>query len=154
MTKPLERERASLGPRREPAERPPKRRRYRQLGPWLAWFVFTSLWTASLLTTQPVTVGQKVLSTGLLFLCAKCLHVSAYAAWAMLTGWLRPPRPLRWYVLGFLSAHGFATEYLQHFVPGRHPSWRDVGLDHLGLLIGVACTWKWWRAPNPSHAER
>lgn len=128
-------------------QRPLPWRRPRML-PWLAWVVFTPAWTASLLTTQPVTVGQRALSVGLLFVCAKCLHVGAYATWAVLSGWLQLARPYRWWLLGFLSAHGFATEYLQQFVPGRHPSWRDVGLDHLGLLIGVACTWKWWLEPR------
>jgi hypothetical protein len=119
-----------------------------RLLPWTAWLIFTPLWTASLLTTRPVEVGQKVLSVGLLFLCAKCLHVGAYAVWAGLSGWLRLPVRFRWCLLGLLSVHGFATEYLQRFVRGRHPSLRDVALDHLGIAIGIACTWSWWRAPE------
>ena len=102
----------------------------------------------------PVTLGQRVLPHGWLWICSKCLHVSAYAAWAMLSGWLHWRRPQRWYLLFFLSAHGFATEYLQRFVRGRYPSWRDVGLDHLGLLIGVACTWRWWSAANNANPQR
>jgi VanZ family protein len=117
---------------------------------WLTWCVCLALWTTVLLTSFPVQVGAKVLSPGLRFPTAKALHVSAYAFLAALITWLPIPTSRRWLVLAFLSLHGFATEYLQQFVPGRVGSWRDVGLDHLGIALGVALTWRGWLSrPRP-----
>jgi VanZ family protein len=49
-------------------------------------------------------------------------------------------------LLVFWFLHADATEVGQRFVPGRTGSLRDVALDHCGLLIGVALSWRWWRA--------
>jgi hypothetical protein len=46
--------------------------------------------------------------------------------------------------IGFLRALVLAavlaglTETLQGFVPGRHPLWRDVGIDMAGAVLGLA----------------
>ena len=50
-------------------------------------------------------------------------------------------------LLAFLSLHAFGTEFLQQFVPERGPSLVDVGIDHVGLAIGLAASWRWWRRP-------
>jgi hypothetical protein len=96
-----------------------------------------------------VTTTPEVAETAFYF--GKSVHVAAYAVFTILSGWLRLPFRYRWFLLLFLSLHAFATEYIQNFVHGdfdwqaRHPSFRDVGLDHLGIAIGVLCTWPWWR---------
>jgi VanZ family protein len=112
---------------------------------WLVWVVYLAAWTQALLT--PIPLDQVPASPDLLFVMAKCLHVTAYAVLAILSGWLRVPWPWRWLLLAALAAHGMATEFGQQFVRTRHPSVRDVGLDWLGLAIGIAVSWKWWRAP-------
>jgi VanZ family protein len=49
-----------------------------------------------------------------------------------------------------LSLHAVATEALQNLVPTRSGSLRDVGLDHLGILIGAAVSRWRRRAPAPA----
>ena len=51
----------------------------------------------------------------------------------------------RWLLVAFLSLHGMATEYVQTFVPDRYGSWTDVGIDHIGIALGLALSRKWWR---------
>lgn len=111
---------------------------------WLAWTVYGVVWSILLLTTFPLTVRDAVVPQPFAFSSGKVLHVTAYAVFAVLTAWLPAPRPWRWALLGLLSLHAFGTEFLQQFV-GRGSSWTDVGLDHLGLVVGVLLTWKTWR---------
>jgi len=138
---------------------------------WAIWFAFLVAWSVALLVPDPIgwLLRHKPDSLELphqtTFLMAKTLHVTAYAVAAVLTGWLRAPGPWRWVLLVFWFLHADATEVGQRFVPGRSGSLRDVALDHLGLLIGVALSWHWWRAETcitraasaeewPSHADR
>jgi VanZ family protein len=113
---------------------------------FLAWLLCLAVWTTALLTTLPAKVSQEVLPHGLQFPTAKCLHFCAYA---FLTACI-PCLPLRtgrrWALAAFLSLHAFTTEFLQQFVALRHGSLRDVGIDHLGIALGLALTWKWWSA--------
>ena len=120
-----------------------------RLGPrfrWAVWSLYLAAWSAALLTPHPMGVARALLPSDLRFLAAKALHVSAYALLAILTGWLRAGPRGRWLLLALLSGHAFATEFGQRFVALRSASWRDVGLNHLGLLLGVALTCSWWRS--------
>jgi VanZ family protein len=101
-------------------------------------------WTIALLTTEPVHVAEAVLAKPMLFPASKFLHVSAYALLAVLSGWLQVSFRFRWLLLVFLSLHAVGTEYFQQFVPERFPSLRDVGIDHIGIVLGLAVSWKWW----------
>jgi hypothetical protein len=85
-----------------------------------------------------------VQETGLLFILAKILHVVAYAGLAILSGWLRLPCRWRWVILFIIMAHAPVTELLQLNIEGRTGTLRDVGLDHLGIGLGLLLTWKWW----------
>jgi VanZ family protein len=114
---------------------------------WLTWGVFVAAWTLLLLTTEPVHVADAVLPQAFQFPTAKALHVSAYAFLAVLSAWLPVRRPYRWLLLGFLSLHAMGTEFLQQFVPERGPSVWDVLIDHFGMALGVAASWRWWRRP-------
>ncbi len=118
---------------------------------WAAWMAYVLSWTLALLTSAPVRMGARILSTSSLFYTAKTLHVAAYAGWAVLTAFMPVPRRLRLPLLGVLSVHALASEYLQQFVPGRHPSWRDVGLDHVGIFLGATAAWKMWRVARGSR---
>lgn len=115
---------------------------------WLMWSVYGLAWTTVLLTPQPVHVAEAVLSSSIEFFTAKCLHIGAYAGLTMLTGWLQVVPRYRWLLLLFVSAHAFGTEFLQGFVPERYPSLRDIGFDHLGIVVGLALTWRWWLAAS------
>jgi VanZ family protein len=115
---------------------------------WGAWLAALAAWTVALLTPQPVEVGRRVLPEGTLFPAAKVLHVGAYAFLAATAAWLRLARRGRWLLPAALVLHGAATEWLQTFVPPREGSLRDVALDGLGVAIGLALTWPWWRGPR------
>jgi VanZ family protein len=115
---------------------------------WGLWALFLTAWTTALLTPHPVRIAQAVLPGGGFFY-GKTLHVLAYAGLTILTAWLGTRGARRWALLGLLSLHGFATEGLQTFVPLRGPSWADVGLDHIGISLGVLLSWRWWRYPPP-----
>jgi VanZ family protein len=115
-------------------------------GRWYLWSLCMIGWTVSLLTPYPVRVGHEVLSEQAAFPIAKGLHMSVYAGLTALSAWLFVPRSRRWLLLALLSLHGFATEYLQTFVPARTGCWQDVGLDHIGITVGFLVSVRWWLA--------
>lgn len=119
---------------------------------WLVWSICTAAWTTLLLTSQPAQIADEVLGKEKTYVASKTLHVSAYAILAILTGWLRTRPWVRRLLLMFLSAHALGTEFFQQFVPYRHPSWTDVGWDHIGIVWGLILSWGWWlpsTAPAP-----
>lgn len=110
---------------------------------WLIWGVFVAAWTYALLAPIP-DLPEDTLIAEHHFVIGKSIHVAVYTFWTLLSAWLRAPARSRWLLLAFISFHAMATEYLQQFVE-RGSSLRDVGLDHIGLLLGVALSWKWWK---------
>ena len=118
---------------------------------WLIWLAYVSVWTGSLLAPVPEgdwTVGSGEQRLDLKYLLGKALHVSAYAVLAGLSGWLRVPYRRRWLLVFFVTAHGTATELLQLHTPlHRTGCLEDVGLDNLGVGLGLLLTWKWWSDP-------
>lgn len=112
---------------------------------WLLWAVYVALWTWSLERPYPKIVLEHTEFDWYFFLFGKAVHVTAYACFAILSAWLHAPRPYRWGLLLFMSAHAWGSEYFQQFAPTRHPSLRDVGLDHTGILLGTLLSWRWWR---------
>ena len=113
---------------------------------WVIWGLYVLAWTRSLLVENPVDPGPDKELQFQLFLFSKAVHVTAYALFAALSGWLHLPARRRWLLLVFMSLHAFATEFGQQFFKTRHPSLRDVGLDHAGILLGIMLTWGWWRS--------
>jgi hypothetical protein len=129
---------------------------------WVVWWLYVGIWTWALLLPNPdrwvralilpdtVAAGEghpvreKLLHVVSSFVFSKTLHVTGYALLAIVSGWQRVSGRYRWGLLGFMSLHALATEFLQTYAPGRHPSSRDVSLDHLGIALGVAVSWKWW----------
>lgn len=114
----------------------------------IIWTVYFVLWTIGLLMPMEPVTGETLT---LRFIFAKILHVVAYAGLAALSGWLRLPCRWRWLILFVIMAHAPATELLQLNIQGRTGALRDVGLDHLGIGLGLLFTWKWWSAPD-EHA--
>lgn len=49
--------------------------------------------------------------------------------------------------LALALALALATEAAQHWVPSRHPLWRDVGIDLSGALLG-RLAWVAWVRPR------
>lgn len=121
-----------------PGERP------RRVG-WLAWGLLLVLWTAALVTPRPDQLAGAVLpGSESLLPSFNFVHFAGYAALTALLGWLRPPSPWRWILLGLLLAHGPLAECVQAFVE-RTPDLWDVGFDWLGIAFGVALTWRRWK---------
>ena len=113
---------------------------------WTLWTLCVTAWTLVLTTSAPAHVMHDVLPAQATFPVAKTAHVLGYAFLTILSGWLHVRGDRRWFLLAFLSLHGMATEYIQTYVPDRSGSWRDVGLDHIGVVLGLVLSWKWWRS--------
>ena len=112
----------------------------------VVWVGYMVLWSLALVTPQPVRASHAVLPEGLQFPAPRCCTWSGYALLCALTGWQRLGTP-RWrpLILLALSAHACLTELIQRVVPERHGSWDDVTLNHVGLYLGIALAWRWWR---------
>ncbi len=109
----------------------------------VVFFVLLVLWTIALLMPIPKESSQ-VLDDWQKLIFAKSLHASAYAFLTILAGLMNVSRRQRWGLLALLSFHGFATEFLQQFVE-RGASWMDVGIDHIGISVGLLISWRCWR---------
>jgi hypothetical protein len=115
---------------------------------YAVWLIFALAWTVALLVPAP-TKGSDPRSLETMFTVSKVMHVGAYAVFAALAGWARPTAWLRWLLLGVLIGHAMLTEYLQMVLEemtGRTGQWSDVGLDCVGIAVGVLLTWKSWFA--------
>ncbi len=109
----------------------------------LGWWLIVGVWTAGLLTSSPAQIGKEMIPLGTYLPISKLVHVAAYAFLAFCLPWIASRR-WRWLLLAFLSLHAAGTEYLQQFVPGRTGQISDVVIDHIGLLLALALTWKHW----------
>jgi VanZ family protein len=116
-------------------------------GRWIFWLVYLIVWTAGLLA--PLGDGSDLggLGQSVRFYVGKSLHVVGYAGLAALSGRLGVSFPLRLTLLFGAMVHATATELLQQHVFGRSGLLTDVALDHLGIGVGLALTWRWWSAP-------
>jgi VanZ family protein len=111
------------------------------------WWLAVAVWTAGLLMPNPGELTQDVLSPDATFTLAKTLHVSAYAFLAATVPWVGLPAA-SWWLVAFLSLHGAGTEFLQQWVPGRTASLKDVGLDNIGIALGLLATLRYWLGPR------
>src|SRR5258708_6137339 len=98
---------------------------------WSAWSVVTAAWTAALILPikGPEFGDTEEIRTWSRLLLAKSAHVSVYAAWVFVTGWLKPPIKVRIFLLMFLMAHAVGTEWCQWLmrdIMGRTGSLRDA----------------------------
>jgi len=129
---------------------------------WAAWLAALAVYTYLLVVPSGwlppwlrASVGQKITEG---FTTGKLAHAVAYG---LLTLWtfVLPVRRRGWWVcVAVLSLHGFATEYVQTFVPGRSGRWLDVGIDHVGIATGLVLGGLGLRARRGRavgrHAER
>jgi VanZ family protein len=114
---------------------------------WAIWWAAVALWALALLTPQPAEVEQRILPDQAQFSASKGLHVCAYAFLTLAASWLPTWRGQRWIPLAVLSLHGCGTEFFQQFVPARHGCLEDVGIDHVGIALGLLLTLVRWRRP-------
>jgi glucan phosphoethanolaminetransferase (alkaline phosphatase superfamily) len=113
---------------------------------WLIWTCYVLSWTTALLMPSFAQQNLHLTFGESTFLIAKTVHVTAYAVLAVLTGWLGTRGRLRWGMFAFLLVHAAGTECLQYAMNlGREGSPRDVLLNLVGIGLGMAVSWKWWR---------
>ncbi|MCS7046944.1 MAG: VanZ family protein [Gemmataceae bacterium] len=119
---------------------------------WLAFALFSAVWTA--LLVMPGTVHDEIPLGEFLrsrrVVLAKCVHVGCYAVFAVLAGRLPLALAGRLMVLYGLMLHAAATEFIQLYVVQRSGSLSDVLFDDLGILIGLAASWKSWTREEPN----
>lgn len=109
----------------------------------LLWAGLLVPWTWALLVPVPPRAVRAVGGATASFYVSKALHMSVYTTLAVLTAWLPMSRKWRFLLIILLIAHGGSTEYLQQFVE-RGASWRDFGLDTLGVCLGCLLSWRRW----------
>jgi hypothetical protein len=114
---------------------------------WGLWFVLVALWALALLTPQPVEFEKQILPEEAIFSASKGLHVAAYAFLTGAAAWLPPWRRWWWLPVAVMSLHGCGTEFFQQWVRGRHGCLEDVGIDHVGIVLGLLLTAGRWRRP-------
>lgn len=112
---------------------------------WGTVFVLVLLaWTAALLRPVPATETiEEWGGQGATFYISKIAHVFGYAFLTILASRLVGSAASALGLLFLLLVHGAGAELLQGFT-GRHPSWRDVGLDLIGISLGLGLTWSRW----------
>lgn len=121
--------------------------------PFAIFFLLLGLWTWKLLEPNPVpeAVGAEI-PTDLKFLLSKCLHLAAYAVLAVLASFLPVRRPYFLAAIAVLAVHAVGTEVGQSYVPNRHGSARDVGINWAGIGAGLLLL-RVWGAPRASSSN-
>jgi VanZ family protein len=114
---------------------------------WLLWISILAVWTALLVMPVPppeeLPLGEYIEPQK--FLIAKSIHVAGYALLTATSVLLPMSNRARWLVAVLLIVHGAATEAIQAQLPYRDGNLRDAALNGLGVVLGVAITWKWRR---------
>lgn len=116
---------------------------------WLIWISVVIVWTVALEVpiSDPGAVPAREFILTNKYVFGKSLHVVAYGLVAVLSAWVPLPGRYRWLMMFFLMGHAWATEMLQMALEPwchRGGSLADVGYDILGIVLGVAATWKSW----------
>jgi hypothetical protein len=118
---------------------------------WVVWVGFVVAWTVALLyPVVPHGGVERLREESFRYFVAKTVHLSAYAVFTILTGWLRAPLRFRPLLMFVLMAHATATEMGQWWMNDvMHWSERtghlhDVAYDNVGVLLGLLVSWKWW----------
>jgi VanZ family protein len=115
---------------------------------WAVWLLFFVLWTYLLCSSVPRQAEEAAehIHFSRREWLAKFVHLAGYGLFAALGGWLRVPWRFRAPLLFVVMAHATVTELIQEHVPRRSGKLTDVGFDNLGVLLGMALSWKWWTA--------
>ena len=115
---------------------------------WLVWTIFMVGWTIALEMPAKIHTGE---NSPFRYLIPKATHVVVYGCFAVLSAVVPLPMRFRFLMMFFLMAHANGTEFLQDLLEPychRTGSLADVGYDHIGIVIGVLVSWKWWTRPD------
>jgi VanZ family protein len=94
-----------------------------------------------------VLSAQSDLSTGLGvwdYIGRKCVHMAEYALLWWLW-WRALGRGSAWPAAAIAVAYAASDELHQHFVPGRHGTPVDVGIDAVGVAVAIGLM-RWRRS--------
>lgn len=121
----------------------------RRPGLWI-WIFLLLAWTTALVLPVPEKIPQTIedVAPGRKFLVMKTAHLLGYLVLTVFAGRLRPPRNVRLILLAGLLAHGTLTELAQQQLAHRSGQLFDAAVDHLGVALGLALSWKWWAGPS------
>lgn len=126
---------------------------------WVIWSVFVIAWTLALelsVADPPEEMPGREVIENYRKLLAKSAHAAVYAFFTVLSAWVPMRQRYRWLMMLFLMVHAWGTEMLQEVLFwqfGRTGSLLDVGFDVLGIVLGVALSWKWWMRDCVSEPE-
>src|SRR5262245_6714712 len=119
---------------------------------WLCrvlWLVGMVVLSWGLLTTEAAQALDAEVPEEAHFGVSKAIHLTAYLTLTLLLAGMDLPRGAFWGLVVFLALHADVTEYLQTFIPSRTGTPRDILIDHIGILLGVALTWWVWSRRRP-----
>jgi VanZ family protein len=126
----------------------------------LAFWLALTVWSWLLVKPQPFPeLSQQLFDWYALlpFLAAKSLHMTGYAALAVLAaaGW---PARRRWWMVLLVVVHGPLSELAQHlgnlwFDTKRSGCVRDVIVDWVGVAAGLGVWLGWRRVRRPSPVD-
>ena len=129
--------------------------------PWRCWLWAAYLLFWSVIVQTPVPPAEELPFGEFIeprkFVVAKSIHVASYALLTVLSGWLFVPTRWRWLLMFVVMGHGAAMELLQAALVDmchREGTLRDVGFNCLGVLVGVALSWKWWSREDETGSGR
>jgi VanZ like family len=106
------------------------------------WLVVVS-WMSVIFALSSISSLQVPYAHAYDFLLRKLAHLGEYAVLTTLFCWafqLHVGSRMRAWLLAVLAAvlYGVSDEWHQHFVAGRYGSFRDVGIDVLGIAASYA----------------
>jgi hypothetical protein len=115
---------------------------------WAIWSLFVVYFFDVFIPGASPTAGWVLRLTAWLGLppafAAKTVHVASYAVWAFLWvgalsgGYLRPLERRLWpWAAAVLAAFAVTVEMLQLLNPARTATWKDVGFNLGGILLGL-----------------
>ena len=107
-----------------------------------------ALLLSAYLRLQPATGPQLPHPTDLLWHAAGFLVLSLLAWRSMAT-----PH-IGWLAVATLALYGGILELLQHWIPGRSPSWLDWLADIAGILLGALLVWWFARTTDTQEQTR
>lgn len=137
-------------------------RRWPPLLLWAIWVAGLLFWTYLLVVPVdwlPPWFRFHGTGTSRFFSLSKLGHASAYATLTAFVVLLPVGWNGRLWLWALISAHTFATEWVQSYVPTRTGCWTDVAIDHFGIAAGLVLAWllprQWIVAPpkTEQHAR-
>lgn len=121
----------------------------RRLGLWV-WILLLVAWTTALVLPVPERIPRTIeeVAPGRKFLVMKSVHLLGYLFLTVFAASLRPCRSWRLLLPTLLLVHGTLTELVQQHLAHRSGQLFDAAIDNLGVVLGLALSWKWWTGPT------